>query len=52
MGVLKEAIAVEKAEVGFDFLFPEPLLVYSLRRGVPEFMEDFSPCAFYRGLMW
>jgi len=41
--VLKHAIAVQKAEVGFDGHFPEPSLVYSPRRYSPEFLEDFFP---------
>jgi len=52
MSVLRQAVAVEKASVGFDSLFPEPLLVYSPRRHAPEFLEDFIPNSACGWLQW
>lgn len=52
MRVLKQAVAAEKAGVGFDSRFPEPLLVYSPRRHSPEFLEEFSPHSYYGWLPW
>jgi len=52
MMVLKHAVAAERAKVGFDSHFPEPLLVYTPRRSVPEFLEDFVPNSFCQWLRW
>jgi len=52
MSVLKQAVAVEKAKVGFGSLFPKPLLVYSPRRYSPEFLEDFTPNGYCGWLHW
>ena len=52
MSVLKHAVAVEGAKVGFDSLFPEMLLVYGPRRYSPEFLEVFTPNAFCFLLRW
>ena len=50
--VLKQAIAEQKARVGFDGPFPEPLLIYSPRRYSPEFLEDFTPNTYCKWLRW
>ena len=50
--VVKHAVAVEEAEVGFDSHFPEPLVVYSPRRYSAEFLEDFVPNSACAWLPW
>jgi len=52
MQMLRDAVTAEKAEVGFDSLFPEPLLVYSPRRYSLELLEDFCPHSFCARLPW
>jgi len=49
---LKQVVAAERAEVGIDNLFPEPLLVYTPRRFGPQFLEDFTPGGSYAWLPW
>lgn len=39
--MLKEAIAAEKAEKGFDSIFPEPLVTYNLRESRHGLSEGF-----------
>jgi len=50
--ILRQAVAIEKAEVGFDCLFPEPLLVYTPRRCIYESLEDFTPNTLSPWLRW
>lgn len=50
--ILKQDVAAEESEVGFDSHFPEPLLVYSPRRYVAEFLEDFVPRSRCTWLPW
>jgi len=41
--VLKQAVAVEKVERGFDDTFPEPLVIHSPRGSCYRGMEIYAP---------
>ena len=46
VGVLKQAVATERAERGFDDTFPEPLVIHSRRGPYYRAMETYAP--FYK----